>query len=203
MKNQMSVIAMAMVMCLTMASCGASKSTAVSVTDQKQMPQQTGYVSEVEITFPCGDVADSNEEFIRVQGQGTSKDRTMAKKRAYQSALAGLSSKLDALVSTGDNLVGVSANSESEDFHDKMVAVTKNISQARVAGYRTACEKYTMNTVTGAYNCYVVIEFGKQEIVREMYDNMIDQGLLKADFDYERYLEAFDKDLKEYEATHK
>ncbi len=199
MKQSISVIAMAMIFAMT--SCGASKATAVSVTDQKEMPKQTGYVAEVEVTFPCQGI-DSDAEFLRVNGQGTSKDRTMARDRAYQNALAGLSTKLAGVASSTNTKVAVSVNADGEEFHDKIVSVSKVVAQAHVAGYRTSCEKYTVNPSTGAYTCYCTIEFGKEKVVKEMYDNLSSQKLLKADYDFDRYLEMFDKDLKEYEEAH-
>ena len=84
-----------------------------------------------------------------------------------------------------------------------MVAVSKVVAQANVAGYRTSCEKYTVNPSTGAYNCYVTIEFGKQKIVKEMYEALSNQKLLKADYDFDRYLEMFNEDLKKYEEASK
>ncbi len=199
MKTQISVIAMAMILAMT--SCGASKATAVSVTDQKQMPKQTGYVAEVEVTFPCQDI-DSDAEFLRVNGQGTSKDRVMARKRAYTDALARLSTKLKGVASSMESTVGVSTVTESgESFHDKMIATAEVIAKAHVDGYRTSCEKFTVNPSTGAYTCYCTIEFGKQQLVKEFHEKLSQDQVLRADYDFDRYMEVFDKKLKEYEAA--
>ncbi|GHT44475.1 hypothetical protein AGMMS49965_20210 [Bacteroidia bacterium] len=157
---------------------------------------------EVEVTFPCEGL-DSNEEFVRVNGNGKSKDRTMAKDRAYQAALANLSTKLAGVASMENQRVGVSTNADGEEFHDKMVAVSKVIAQANVAGYRTACEKYTVNQQDGAYTCYVTIEFGNQKVVKQLYDKLNSDKLLKADYDFDKYLKEFNADLKEYEKEHK
>ena len=197
MKNHFKLILAMLVISLGVlfTSCASSrKAAAVSVTDKKEMPKQVGVPAEVEIVFPCSGI-DSDEEFLRVNGNGSSKDRTMAKDRAYQNALAALSVKLAR--------VAVSVNADGEDFHDKMVAVSKVVAQANVAGYRTSCEKYTVNPSTGAYNCYVTIEFGKQKIVKEMYEALSNQKLLKADYDFDRYLEMFNEDLKKYEEANK
>lgn len=189
---------------ILMISCGSSKNTAttVSVTDQKEMSKQLGMQAEVEVTFPCSGV-DSDDEFLRVNGNGSSKDRTMAKERAYQNALSNLSTKLAGVASSGNTRVAVSVNADGEEFHDKMVAVSKVIAKANVSGYRTSCEKYTMNPSNGSYICYVTIDFGKQKVVRELYENLSDQKLLKVDYDFSRYLEMFDKDLEEYEKANK
>jgi hypothetical protein len=90
-----------------------------------------------------------------------------------------------------------------EDFHDKMVPVSKGIAEANVSGYRTACEEFTVNNGGGSYNCYVLVEFGKQKLVKQLYDAMSNNKMLQADYDFDRYMCAFDKDLKEYENTHK
>ncbi len=197
MKQQMSVIAMAMI--FVMASCGASKK-AVAVTDD-DFGKRTGMATEVEVTFPCQGI-DSDEEFLRVNGQGTSKDRAMARDRAYTNALGGLSTKLAGVASMETAKVAVSVNADGEEFHDKMVSIAKTIAQAHIAGYRTSCEKYTVNPSTGAYTCYCTIEFGKEKLVKEMYEHLSSQKLLKADYDFDRYLEMLDKDLKAYEEAH-
>lgn len=205
MKNHFKLILAMLVISLGVlfTSCASSrKAAAVSVTDKKEMPKQVGVPAEVEIVFPCSGI-DSDEEFLRVNGNGSSKDRTMAKDRAYQNALAALSVKLAGVASSSNTRVAVSVNADGEDFHDKMVAVSKVVSQANVAGYRTSCEKYTVNPSTGAYNCYVTIEFGKQKIVKEMYEALSNQKLLKADYDFDRYLEMFNEDLKNYEEANK
>lgn len=186
-----------------LSSCGSSKqATAVSVTDQKEMPKQVGVPAEVAIEFPCSGI-DSNEEFLRVNGTGNSKDRTMAKERAYNNALAELASKLAGVASMQNKRVGVSTNADGEEFHDKMVAVATQIAKANVAGYRTACEKYTVSTQNGSYNCYVTIEFGNQKIVTQMYEAAKANSALRADYDFDRYLKDFNEDLKEYEKTNK
>jgi hypothetical protein len=174
----------------------------VSVTDKKEMPRQTGMPAEVEIVFPCSG-NDSDLEYLRVNGQGNSKDRTMAKDRAYQSALAQLSIKLAGVASACNKRVAVSTITDEEQYHEKMVTVSKVIAQANVSGYRTSCEKYTMDTQNNSFNCYVTIEFGKQKLVRELYDAMAKDKVMKADYDFDRYMKEFDQDLKEYEQKHK
>jgi hypothetical protein len=187
-----------------MSSCGSSKKVAqpVSVTDEKAMQARLGAPAEVEEVFPCSGI-DSDEEFLRVNGTGTSKDRTMAKDRAYQGALANLASKLNGVMSMENQRVGVSTNADGEEFHDKMVAVSKLIAKANVSGYRTSCEKYTQTPGDRSYNCYVTIEFGKQKVVKQLYEALSKDKLLKADYDFDRYMEAFNKDLKEYEEAQK
>jgi major membrane immunogen (membrane-anchored lipoprotein) len=203
-KTNLSMIALvAMAAGLLLSACGSSKqaSSAVSVTDKKEMAKQFNAPAEVEITTPCSGPEDSSEDFIRVNGSGTSKDRTMAKDRAYLDALARLASKLEAIAASEDQRLAVSANADGEDFHDKVVTASKVIAQANVAGYRTACEKYTQTPGNPSYNCYVTIEFGKQKVVKQLYESLNKEKLLKADYDFDRYMKEFNKDLKEYEAS--
>jgi hypothetical protein len=192
-------------MCATvvMTSCKSSNQlTAVSVTDKKEMPRQLNVPAEVEVTFPCSGI-DSDEEFLRVNGTGNSKDRTMARNRAYQSALANLAAKLEGVMSMENKEVAASTNADGEEFHAKTIAVSKLIAEANVAGYRTSCEKYTVSPQNGSYNCYCTIEFGKQKVVKQLYEALNKDKLLKADFDFERYMKAFEQDLKIYEQKHK
>jgi hypothetical protein len=204
-KNYLIVVLAAMVITsATFTSCKSAKNATkpVSVTDERAMERRLNIQAEVEVTFPC-DGIDSDEEFLRISSTGKSKDRTMAKDRAYQSALANLASKLAGVMSMENSRVGVSTNADGEEFHDKMIAVSKLIAKAHVSGYRTACEKYTVSQQDGAYNCYVTIEFGKQKVVKQMYESLSNEKLLKADYDFDRYMKAFEKDLKEYEKANK
>jgi hypothetical protein len=188
---------------ITITSCGSRKqTTAISVTDRKEISKQLNMPAEVEIAFPCSGL-DSDEEFLRVNGMGTSKDRTMAKSRAYQTALVNLASKLDGVMALDNQIVGVSTNADGEEFNDKMLAVSQLIAKANVSGYRTSCEKYTQTPGSLSYNCYVTIEFGKQKIVKQLYDALNKEKLMKADYDFDRYMKVFEKDLKEYEESRK
>jgi hypothetical protein len=40
-------------------------------------------------------------------------------------------------------------------------------------------------------------------VVKQLYEALNNEKLLKADYDFDRYMEAFAKDLKEYEAANK
>jgi hypothetical protein len=203
-KSYCTIAVMALLASVLVTACKSTKNVTkpVSVTDQKEMPKQVGIPAEVEITFPCSGI-DSDESFLRVNGTGKSKDRAMAKDRAYQNALAHLADKLQGVMGMENTKVGVSTNADGEEFHDKMVTVSKLIAKANVSGYRTSCEKYTVDTQDGAYNCYVTIEFGKQKVVKQLYEALNNEKLLKADYDFDRYLKAFDTDLKEYEKSNK
>ena len=202
--NYLRIAVLAACFSLIFSGCGGSKkSSAVSVTDANQMPRQIGVPAEVELIFPCSGV-DSDLDFVRVNGQGNSKDRTMAKDSAIQSALAELATKLGGVASSENSRVGVSTNADGEEFHDKVVAISKVVARnVGVAGYRTSCEKYTMNTMDGSYNCYVTLDFGKQKLVQSMFDAMSGDKLMRADYDFDRYMKAFEADLKEYEAKNR
>ncbi len=194
-------VVMVAIVVVMFASCGSTKkNSSVSITDKKEMKKQLGAVAEVEVEFPCSGL-DSDDEYLRVNGNGTSKDKTMAKDRAYQNALSSLATKLAGVASMDNVRVAVSVNADGEEFHDKMVSVSKVVAKANVAGYRTSCEKYTVNPETGAYTCYVAIDFGKEKVVKEMYDGLKNKNLIKADYDFDRYLEMFEKDLKQYEES--
>jgi hypothetical protein len=188
--------------------CGSSKQMAqtpaptpapVAVTDNRAMPQNIGVPAEVEVTFPCSGI-DSDVEFLRVNANGKSKDRTMAKDRAYQAALANLATKLGGVASMDNSGVGVSKNADGEEFHDKIVTISKVVAKnVNVAGYRTSCEKYTVSPQDGAYNCYITLEYGNKKVVKEMYEQLNANKLLRADYDFDEYMSAFNADLKEYE----
>jgi hypothetical protein len=187
-----------------MTGCGSSKQVAGTptlVTDQRAM-QKVGLEAEKAIKLPCSG-GDSNEEHLVVNGSGKSKNRTMAKDKAYNDALANLALKLGGVVSTGRDNVAVSTEAEdAEEFHGKTVNVTRTIAkEVGVAGYRTKCEEYTVDGAS--YNCYVTIEFGKQKIVKQLYEKLSSEKMIRADYDFDKYMKEFNADLKEYEQKNK
>jgi hypothetical protein len=203
MKKISILTAMAVTASVLMTGCGSKKNLPVSVTDNKAMQKQLGTPAEVEVTFPCEGI-DSDIEHLRISSNGKSKDRTTAKDRAYQSALANLATKLAGVASSENSRVGISINADGEEFHDKMVTISKiTAKNVSIAGYRTSCEKFTVNKQDGAHTCYVVIEFGKQKLVKEMYEQLNANKLLRADYDFDKYMNAFNEDLKEYEKKNK
>jgi hypothetical protein len=191
MKKMVILAATAACASVMMAGCGSSKPASI-----------TQVTNEQEVVMPCAGL-DSDEGFLRVSANGKSKDRAMAKDRAYQAALANLAPKLAGVISMGSQRVGVSTEADGEEFHDKVVAVSRLIAQANVSGYRTACEKYTINKKDGANTCYVTIEFGKQQLVKQLYESLSNDKLLKAEYDFSKYMKEFDADLKEYEKNNK
>jgi hypothetical protein len=204
MKKLVIFAAMAAMAGVMFTGCGGSKKAAqsVSVTDNRAMQQQLNAPAEVPIVFPCSGT-DSDLEFLRCNGLGTSKDRKMAKDRAILDALAQLSSKLASVASQSRKGTAVSTNADGEDFHDKVVTNAKDISQANVAGYRISCEQFTVSQQNGAYNCYVTVDFGKQKVVKQMYEKLNADKLLRADYDFDKYQKEFDEELEKYEQTQK
>ena len=205
MKNNKSffkVAAMTIGVAILMTGCGSSKKN-VSITDKNAMGKAGGQGITIIDDLPCQG-NDSDEKYIVVSAEGRSKDRTMAKDKAYLAALARLASKLEAVASNEVKRTGVStdADAENEDFHAKVLANSKEVAKnVKVGGYRTSCEKFALEN--GSYVCFVTIEYGKQEIVKQMYDGLRKEKILRADYDFDRYMKEFEQDLKEHEKNNR
>jgi hypothetical protein len=202
MKKSFIYIALIAIAGVAITSCASKKpAPPVPITDNSQ---KLPVPPEIEVIEPCSDVADSDASFLRVRGVGTSTDRTMSKDRAEQAALANLATKLAGVASMENMRVAVSTNAEgAEQFHDKMVAISKVIAyNVSVAGYRTSCEKRTVSQ-NGAFNTYVVLEFGKQELVKQMLDLGKKEGHIRADFDFDRYMRMMNENIREYEKNNR
>ena len=198
-KKLFNVVAMLAFVALIATGCGSSKN--VSVLDKKAMKKTVAQGFKIVEDLPCRGI-DSNEEYIIVNGEGRSKDRTMAKDKAYLAALENLSSKLSGVASKGTERVAVSTEVDNEDFHAKTVNTGKTIAQANVSGYRTSCEKFVVYD-DGSYGCFIAIEFGKQKIVKQMYESLSRDKMIRADYDFDKYMKEFEADLKEYEEQNK
>jgi hypothetical protein len=210
MKTKLTIIAiMAIAASLTISSCGSSKQAVAptSVTDSKAMQQNLGVQAEVEIIMPCNGGNDSNEDFFRCNGLGKSIDRQTARDAVYNDALARLSTKLEGVAAmqtrrmSSSSTAGTTETGLTEDMHAKIVSTTKTIAQAKIAGYRTECEKFTREG--NSYNCYVTIEYGKKALLKPVYDKLNSDKLLRIDYDFDKYMKEFDESLKEYEAKNK
>lgn len=188
---------MALVIGFVFTACKSTKS--MSAYDSKSMGK-TGAQGFKELKdLPCQGT-DSNAEFIIVNGEGKSKDRIMAKDKAYLNALENLSSKLDAVASKETQRVAVSTEADREDFHSKTINMGKQIANANISGYRTACEKFVVYD-DGSYGCFVTVEYGKQKIVKQMHETMSKEKMMRVDYDFERYMKQFNEDLREYEES--
>jgi len=197
MKTQVLIIAFtAIAVCSVITGCSSSKK--VSAQNKSAMQKNGGQSFSELIDLPC-QVMDSGKDYIVTSGEGKSKDRPMAKDKAYLNALGNLSSKLSAVAAREVKRVGVSTQvNTEEDMHDKVVAVAEEISKANVAGYRVSCEKFVIYN-DGSFGCFVSIEFGKDKFVKEMYDGLSKKQLLRADYDFDKYNKMFEEDLREYE----
>ena len=186
------------------AGCGSARQAAgaASVTDRKAMGAQ----AEQEIELPCSG-ADSDLEYLRTNGTGKSVDRKMARDKAYQDALAQLASKLESVTSATVNNVNVSSEVGSTESGmneaeatGKAVSVARRIARANTSGYRTSCEKFTQQG--SSYNCYVTIEFGNKPLVKQLFESLKKESAVRADYNYDKYLEEHNRQMEEYEKKH-
>jgi hypothetical protein len=152
--------------------------------------------------LPCQGM-DSDADYIVANGQGKSKDMTMAKDRAYVEALSHLSSKLSSVASREVERVGESVQTESyEDFHERTVSIAKEIAEANVAGYRVSCEK-TVKWKDGSYGHFVTLEYGKKKLVKQLFEGLSVRKMLKVDYRFDQFCQKFEEDLKDYEKEEK
>ena len=201
MKNHyyVKIAVLALAVGVTLTACKSTQT--VSATDSKAM-EKTGAQGFKELKdLPCQGT-DSNAEYIIVNGEGKSKDRVMAKDKAYLNALENLASKLDAVASKETQRVAVSTEADEEDFHSKTINMGKQIANANVSGYRTACEKFVVYD-NGTFGCFITVEYGKQKIVKQLFDGMSKEKMMRADYDFDKYMKQFNEDLKEYEQSKK
>jgi len=154
--------------------------------EQQRAQLQQSFVKNEKL--PCQST-DSKTDYIVVSGEGKSSDRAMAADKAYLNALEKLAAKLNAIAAKETKRVAIDRN---DNANTKTVNTGKLIADANVSGYRTACEEY-VTYGDGKFGCFVTIEFNKQKIVKEMYNEM------KLDREFDKYMKEFDEDLKEYE----
>jgi len=190
----MKIMLMIMVVAMGFGVTACKKKKAAQKTEETGVnPKQQG---EVLINEYCsGDQYLSTKDAFRATATGESMDRETAKKKAKSNAMSELSKTISATMKVvGDNYVNSSEVNNKEQLTETFQEMSRTVVDQNLKGAVEICEKLTQKP-DGSYVSYVAIELSGEKITNSYNDRLSKDEKLKADYNYEKFKETFEKEM--------
>jgi len=159
---------------------------------------------EVLINEYCtGDQYMSTKEAFRSTATGESMDRETAKKKARSNANAEMAKTINTTMKiVGDNYVNSTEVNNKEELTETFQEMARTVVDQEIRGAIEICEKLTQRE-DGTFVSYVALELSGQKIA-DAYSNGLSQNeKLKADYNYEKFKDTFNKEMEKMENDRK
>ena len=159
-------------------------------------------ILDVDISFPCfGDDYTSAPGFIRASGMETSMDAQIAKRAARTVAVEELASKIEITVkSVTEDYFLRTQKGLNEEIEKRIEGKTQTSVNRTLNGYKTVCEKFTLNRETKKYSCFVALEMSEDNVLRPVYNELQQDAEIKNALpNYEKFKSTFDEVMSTYE----
>jgi len=138
----------------------------------------------------------TSKKHFRANAIGESLDQMTAKKKALSNARAQLAADIENTMKVvGDNYVKSSEFNNKEEITETFQEMARTVVDQQLQGLRTICEKQT-KTAEGKYKTYIAIELSADELVGEYNERLSNDERLRADYNYEKFKETFDKEME-------
>jgi hypothetical protein len=196
---KITLMSLAVIAGMSFAACKKNKEAAK--TDQGVNPKQQG---EVLINEYCSvsEYATTAEAF-RATATGESMDRETAKKKAKSNAMSELSKSMSATLKVvGDNYVNSSEFNNKEEITETFQEMTRTVVDQNLKGAVEICEKLTQKP-DGSYVSYVAIELSGERLANSYAEKLAANEKLKADYNYEKFKDTFNKEMEKMAAEQK
>lgn len=185
------MIALAVVLTIFTASCGKKKKTV-------ETPKPTG---EVLINEYCSsDEYRSTKEAFRSTATGESMDRETAKKKARSNAQAELAKTISSTMKiVGDNYVNSTEFNNKEEVTETFQEMARTLVDQEIRGAVEICEKLTQRTGADGkitYVSYMALELSGKSIADAYSAGLSSNEKIKADYNYEKFKETFEKEME-------
>lgn len=193
------LVAFAVVLSIFTASCGKKKKGAV------ETPKPTG---EVLINEYCSsDEYRSTKEAFRSTATGESMDRETAKKKARSNAQAELAKTISSTMKiVGDNYVNSTEFNNKEEVTETFQEMARTLVDQEIRGAVEICEKLTQRTGADGkitYVSYMALELSGKNIADAYAAGLSNNEKIKADYNYEKFKETFEKEMEKLEKEKK
>ena len=166
---------------------------------------------EVELDEPCMDAA-STSTTIRARGIGESLQHQAARTKAQTQALRDLAAKINVSVKS---LLKSYVNDEMTDMmndemsstnmyiEEKMQNMVKQVVDQNLS-YSVACEqtKTYMKNNRKVYKCYMVVQVGKDEVLKPIFEEIQKENSIRLNMDYKKFKRNLIKNLKNNSKTY-
>ena len=169
------------------------KKGATKTEDTGVNPKQQGEIRIIE--YCSGDEYDSTKDAFRATATGESMDRETAKKKATSNARSELAKSIKSTMKVvGDNYVNSSEVNNKEQLTETFQEMSRTIVEQNLEGAVTICKEVTQKP-DGNYVCYVAIELSGEKITNSYNERLSKDEKLKADYNYEKFKETFEKEM--------
>ena len=187
MKTRITLLAIAAMTMVAIPSCKKNK-------DEVKTPDPKG---EVVINEYCaGDQFKSTKEAFRSTATGESMDRETAKKKARSNAMSEMGKTISATMKiVGDNYVNSTEVNNKEEVTESFNEMARTVVDQELRGCIEICEKLTQRP-DGTYVSYVALELSGNSIADAYQSGLSKNDKLKADYNYEKFKETFDKEME-------
>lgn len=153
--------------------------------------------SEVEVIVPCsGSQYFTSEAVFRSNSIGESADQVISKKKALTNARAELAASIQTTVKTvTDNYVNAREFNNKEEVEERFETLNREVVNKELSGLAVICEKQT-RTSEGRYKTYIAIELSADQLVSAYNERLSNDDRLKIDYDYEKFKNTFNEEMK-------
>ena len=178
----------------------AEKETIVPPVDP---PKKEAKDTPTTIVAETCDGYSSDKEYIRALGYGESMNRGMAKDYAQSYALEALALSTEISVKVACEHYRLSEKKGlTEDFEERLEKNTQTAINQTLRGVENICEKYVKNAETNIWECYLVLEISRENILKSTFNNLQKDPMVKETLpNYERFKNTFNKVMKELDKS--
>lgn len=154
---------------------------------------------EVEIPFSDSKYQTDKSNFRAVQS-GTSPDMSTAKKIALVNAKSELAGNIHTLVKTvTDNYTNQRTFSNKQEFENKFEELSRQTTNQLLTNVIPIDEKMLKNS-DGKYTCWIAVEMSKDEILKNLTDQISKESKLQIDFDKNQYEKIFNQEMEKFKS---
>lgn len=141
----------------------------------------------------------STKDAFRATATGESIDRETAKKKARSNANAELAKTISATMKiVGDNYVNSTEFNNKEEVTETFQEMARTVVDQELRGAVEICEKLTQRA-DGQFVSYVAIELSGSKIADAYASGLSQNEKIKADYNYEKFKETFEKEMEKME----
>ncbi|MDX5428674.1 MAG: hypothetical protein LPK79_11290, partial [Bacteroidota bacterium] len=154
---------------------------------------------ETEVVLPCSEYK-SDDTYFRAYSFGESMDPNVAKKKALSNAKAELAGQISTVMKVvGDNYVKSSEFNNQEELLERFEENARTVINQRLTGIKPVCDRMMQVTATNKYKYYIALELSGDELVNDYYQALSKEASLKIDYNYEKFKQTFDEEMKKLE----
>ncbi len=187
------IISIALISVVTLAGMSACKN--------KKKAQETPKGETLIDVYCSGPEYFTDKKYFRANAIGESLDQMTAKKKAMSNARAQLATDMQATMKVvSDNYVKSSEFNNKEEVTETFQENARTVVSQMIQGVRVICEKQT-KTADGKYKTYIAIELSADEVLAKYNERLSKEELLKADYNYEKFKETFEKEMEKLEKS--